>query len=329
MQLDRRTLLLGAAASSVALPGAALAQEFPTRQVTLIAPWPAGGAVDALCRTIGPRVADRLGKPVVVENRPGAGSVIGTAAGARATPDGYTLVMGGSGSLAIGPMLYKSVPYDPTKDFAPVALIGQIPFVLVVNPTMLPVNNVAELVKYAKDNPGKLSYGSGGPGSPHHLYAELLKSMTGIEMTHIPYKGSAPALTDVIAGHVPLMFSDTVPSLPLIREGKVRALGVSSAKRLPSALEIPPIAEAGVPGFDAAGWGMILAPAGTPNGVVSRLYAAFKSTMALPDVQEQIVRLGMVPVQSDPPEALQGYINTEMKRWGAIVQKAGLAGSEG
>jgi tripartite-type tricarboxylate transporter receptor subunit TctC len=328
MDLGRRSLLLGAAAS-LGLPAVAWAQEFPTKQILLIAPWPAGGAVDALCRIIGPKVSDRLGKPIVVENRPGAGSVIGTAAGAKAAPDGYTLVMGGSGSLAIGPTLYKSVPYDPTRDFAPVALIGSIPFVLVVNPAILPVNNVAELVKYAKDNPGKLSYASGGPGSPHHLYAELLKSMAGIEMTHIPYKGSAPALTDVIAGHVPLMFSDTVPSLPLIRDGKVRALGVSSAKRLPSAPEIPPIAEAGVPGFDAAGWGMILAPAGTPKPVVSRLYAAFKSTMDLADVQKQIVRLGMVPVLSDAPEALQGYINTEMTRWGKVVQKAGLAGSEG
>jgi tripartite-type tricarboxylate transporter receptor subunit TctC len=328
MQLDRRTLLTGIA-SSLGLPSAAWAQEFPVKQILLIAPWPAGGAVDALCRAIGPKVADRLGKPVVVENRPGAGSVIGTAAGAKAAPDGYTLVMGGSGSLAIGPTLYKSVPYDPTKDFAPVALIGSIPFVLVVNPAILPVNNVAELVKYAKDNPGKLSYASGGPGSPHHLYAELLKSMTGLEMTHIPYKGSAPALTDVIAGHVPLMFSDTVPSLPLIRDGKVRALGVSSAKRLPSAPEIPPIAEVGVPGFNAAGWGMILAPAGTPKPVVSRLYAAFKSTMELADVQDQIIKLGMVPVLSDPPEALQGYINSEMTRWGKVVQQAGLAGSEG
>src|SRR5712691_5277212 len=302
----------------------AQAQDYPSRQITLIAPWPAGGAVDALCRTLAPSLSDRLGKPVVVENRPGAGSVIGTAAGAKAAPDGYTLVMGGSGSLAIGATLYKSIPYDPGKDFEPIALIGQIPFVLVVNPS-LPVGSVAELIKFAKDNPGKLSYGSGGPGSPHHLYAELLKSMTGIEMTHIPYKGSAPALTDVVAGHIPLLFSDTVPSLPLIREGKVRALGVSSAIRLPSAPEIPPVAEAGAPGFDAAGWGMILAPAGTPKDVVNRLYAAFKSTMGLADVQEQIVRLGMVPVQSEAPEALQGYINSEMKRWGAIVQKAGLA----
>jgi tripartite-type tricarboxylate transporter receptor subunit TctC len=325
----KRYLLLAIASSFVGLPApsSAQAQDYPTRQITLIAPWPAGGAVDALCRTLAPGLTERLGKPVVVENRPGAGSVIGTAAGAKAAPDGYTLVMGGSGSLAIGATLYKSIPYDPTKDFAPIALIGQIPFVLVVNPS-LPVRSVAELVKYAKDNPGKLSYGSGGPGSPHHLYAELLKSMTGIEMTHIPYKGSAPALTDVIAGHIPLMFSDTVPSLPLIREGKVRALGVSSAIRLPSAPEIPPIAEAGVPGFDAAGWGMILAPVGTRKEIVNRLYAEFKAVMALPDIQQQIIKLGMVPVVSAPPEALQAYINAEMTRWGQVVHQAGLAGSE-
>jgi tripartite-type tricarboxylate transporter receptor subunit TctC len=322
-----RGLLLAVASVCIGLAAPALAQDYPARQITLIAPWPAGGAVDALCRTLAPSLTERLGRPVVVENRPGAGSVIGTAAGAKAAPDGYTLVMGGSGSLAIGATLYKSIPYDPTKDFAPVALIGQIPFVLVVNPS-LPVRSVAELVAYAKANPGKLSYGSGGPGSPHHLYAELLKSVTGIEMTHVPYKGSAPALTDVIAGHIELMFSDTVPSLPLIRDGKVRALGVSSAIRLPSAPEIPPIAEAGVPGFDAAGWGMILAPTGTRKEIVSRLYAEFKAVMAMPDVQQQIIKLGMVPVVSAPPEALQGYINSEMTRWGKVVRQAGLAGSE-
>jgi tripartite-type tricarboxylate transporter receptor subunit TctC len=236
--------------------------------------------------------------------------------------------MGGSGSLAIGPTLYKSVLYDPASDFEPVALIGQVPFVLLVNPS-LPVHSATELVKYAKENPGKLSYASGGPGSPHHLYAELLKSMTGIQMTHIPYKGSAPALTDVVAGHVPVMFSDTVPSLPLIGEGKVRALGVSSAKRLPSAPNIPPIAEVGVPGFDAAGWGMILAPAHTPKPIVDHLYAALKITMALAEVQQQIIKLGLVPVTSAPPGELQAYINSEMARWGKVVRQAGLAGSEG
>ena len=318
--------LAGVLASLSAVP-TAQAQDYPTRPITLIAPWPAGGAVDALCRAVAPKLAERLGQSVVIENRPGAGSALGTAAVAKAVPDGYTLVMGGSGSLAIAPTLFKSLSYDPAKDFAPAALIGSIPFVLVVNPS-LPVSSVTELVQYAKANPGKLSYGSGGPGSPHHLYAELLKSMTGIEMTHVPYKGSAPALTDVVAGHVPLLFSDTVPSLPLIREGRVRALGVSSAIRLPSAPEIPPIAEAGVPGFDAAGWGMIIAPAGTPKPIVTRLHAELKAIVALPEIQQQIIKLGMVPADSAPPDKLQDFINVEMTRWGKVVRQAGLAGSE-
>jgi tripartite-type tricarboxylate transporter receptor subunit TctC len=263
----------------------------------------------------------------VVENRPGAGSVIGTAAGAKAAPDGYTLAFPGSGSLAISATMYKKLPYDPVKDFIPITLIGKIPFVLVVNPS-LPVHSVAELVKYAKDNPGKLSFASGGPGSPHHLYGELLKSMTGIEMTHVPYKGSAPALTDVIAGHVPMLFSDTVPSLPQIKEGKVRALGVSTAVRLPSAPEIPPIAEVGVPGFDAAGWGVIAVPAGTPKEIVSKLKTALDGAMALPDVQQQIIRLGMIPGGGSSPEELQRFIGSEITRWAKVVTQAGLAGTE-
>jgi tripartite-type tricarboxylate transporter receptor subunit TctC len=262
-----------------------------------------------------------------VENRPGAGSVIGTAAGAKATPDGYTMVMAGSGSLAISATMYKKLPYDPVKDFVPLALGGRIPFVLVANPS-LPVRSVAELVQYAKDHPGMLSFASGGPGSPHHLYGELLKSMTGIEMTHVPYKGSAPALTDVIAGHVPLLFSDTVPSLPQIREGKVRALGVSTAIRLPSAPDIPPIAETGVPGFDAAGWGMFAVPAGTPKEVVSKLQTALAAVLALPDVQQQIVKLGMIPVGTASSEELERFIAAEIARWGKVVTQAGLAGTE-
>jgi tripartite-type tricarboxylate transporter receptor subunit TctC len=303
------------------------AQDYPTRQITLIAPWPAGGAVDAICRAVAQPLAERLGKSVVVENRPGAGSVIGTAAGAKAAPDGYTLVMAGSGSLAIAATMYKKLPYDPVKDLIPIALGGKIPFILVVNPS-LPVHSVAELVKYAKDNPGKLSFASGGPGSPHHLYGELLKSMTGIEMTHVPYKGSAPALTDVIAGHVPVLFSDTVPSLPQIKEGKVRALGVSTAIRLPSAPEIPPIAEVGVPGFDAAGWGMFSVPAGTPNEVVSRLKTTLDDVIALPAVQQQIIQLGMIPGTRATPAELQRFITSEIARWGKVVQQAGLAGTE-
>ncbi len=235
--------------------------------------------------------------------------------------------MAGSGSLAISATLYKKLPYDPAKDFEPLLLSAKIPFFLVVNPA-LPVRSVAELVKYAKDNPGKLAFASGGAGSPHHLYAELFKSLTGIEMTHVPYKGSAPALTDVVAGHVPLLFSDPVPSLPLIREGKVRALGVTTAARSPSAPEIPPIAETGVPGFDAAGWGMITAPAGTPKPIVTRLHAALNNVAALPEVQQHIIRLGMIPGGSASPDELARFIASEITRWGKVVQQAGLAGSE-
>ena len=320
-------LLLAAFAFGLQAGPIARAQDYPSRQITLIAPWPAGGAVDALCRAVAPHLTERLGRSVVVENRPGAGSVIGTAAGAKASPDGYTMVMAGSGSLAISATMYKKLPYDPVKDFVPMVLGAKIPFVLVVTPS-LPVHSVAELVTYAKENPGKLSFASGGPGSPHHLYGELLKSMTGIEITHVPYKGSAPALTDVIAGHVPLLFSDTVPSLPQIREGKVRALGVSTAVRLPSAPEIPPIAEAGVPGFDAAGWGVFSVPAGTPKETVSKLQNALNSALALPDVQQQIIRLGMIPGSPSSPEELQRFIDSEIVRWGKVVQQAGLAGTE-
>ena len=320
-------LVLAGVAISLAVAPIARAQDYPARQITLIAPWPAGGAVDALCRAIAPPLAERLGKSVVVENRPGAGSVIGTAAGARAAADGYTLVMAGSGSLAISATLYKKLPYDPVKDFAPISLPAKIPFFLVVNPS-LPVHSVAELIKYAKEHPGTLSYGSGGPGSPHHLYAELLKSMTGIQMTHIPYKGSAPALTDVVAGHVPLLFSDPVPALPLIREGKVRALGVSTMTRSPSAPDIAPIAEVGVPGFDAAGWGVISAPAGTPKEIVGKLQTALAGAVALPSVQQQIIQLGMIPEKSATPEELQRFIDFEIARWGKVVQQAGLAGTE-
>jgi tripartite-type tricarboxylate transporter receptor subunit TctC len=321
----KRFFVLLLACLSLGVP--ARAQDYPTRQITLIAPWPAGGAVDAICRAVAQPLSERLGKSVVVENRPGAGSVIGTAAGAKASPDGYTMVMAGSGSLAISATMYKKLPYDPIKDFVHVALGAKVPFVLVVNPS-LPVRSVAELVAYAKENPGKLSFASGGPGSPHHLYGELLKSMTGIEMTHVPYKGSAPALTDVIAGHVPILFSDTVPSLPQIREGKVRALGVSTAVRLPSAPDIPPIAEVGVPGFDAAGWGVFSLPAGTPKEVVAKLQAALDAAIALPDVRQQIIKLGLIPGSASSPEELQRFINSEIARWGKVVTQAGLAGTE-
>jgi tripartite-type tricarboxylate transporter receptor subunit TctC len=325
----RRREVIAGLASAAAWPLRARAQEqdYPTRQITLIAPWPAGGSIDTLCRALTPGLGDRLGKPIVVENRPGAGSTIGTAACAKAAPDGYTLVMAGSGSLAISFTLYKKLPYDPSKDFAPVRLVAFIPFVLVLHPS-LPVQSVLELVSYAKSNPGKLSYASGGPGSPHQLYAELFKTLTGIEMLHVPYKGNAPAMTDVLAGHIPLMFSDPVVAIPQIRAGKLRALGATSASRIPAAPDIPPLAEVGVPSFDTAGWGMIVAPARTPASVVGRLHSALDDILTESDVQEQISKLGMIPAPNRSPAELQGFIASEIVRWSKVVHQAGLAGSE-
>ncbi len=303
---------------------AALAQDYPARPVTLIVPWATGGAVDTVARVVAPKLSERLGKPVIVENRPGGGSTIGSAAGAKAAPDGYTLGIPGSGSLAISPTMYKSLPYDPVKDFAPMALIGRVPFVLIVNKD-LPIKSVPELVAYAKTN--KLNYGSGGAGSPHHLYAELLKSMTGIEMTHIPYKGSNDAIKDVVAGHVQIMFSDTAPAIPLIRAGTVRVLGLSTNVRLVNAPEIVPLSNLGVPGFEAAGWFMVAGSAGTPKPIVERLHAEFKTILGLPDVQELINRTGVVPIVTPPLDELARFVETERLRWGKVVQQAGLAGS--
>jgi tripartite-type tricarboxylate transporter receptor subunit TctC len=304
-----------------------MAQDYPVRPLTLIAPWPAGGAVDVLCRILAAKLTDRLGKTVVVENRPGAGSVLGVSAAARAAADGYTLAMAGSASLATGVTIYKKLPYDPTKDFTPIALITRIPFVLVVTPS-LPVRSVAELIQLARDRPGHLSYASGGAGSPHHLYTELLKSMAGIEMTHVPYKGSAPALSDVAAGHIPLMLGDVVASLPLAREGKVRALGVSSLARVPSAPEIPTIAETAVPGFQGVGWVMIVGPADIPKPIAQRLHAELKAVASLPEVQQQMIRLGTIPADSPSIEEQQRFINAEIVRWGPVVQQAGMAGTQ-
>jgi tripartite-type tricarboxylate transporter receptor subunit TctC len=323
------SLLLVLVSLTVAVQQApvAQAQGYPTRPITLISPWPAGGASDTLCRMLGARLADRLGKPVLIENRPGAGSTIGVAAAARAAPDGYTLAWAGGAALAISVSVYKKLPYDPTKDFAPVALVTRIPFVLVVHPS-LPARSVPELIKLAKEKPGQLSYASGGVGSPHHLYAELFKSMTGIQMMHVPYKGSAPAVADVVAGHVPVLFSDAVVALPLIREGKLWALGVTEIARLASAPEIPTIAEAGVPDFDAVGWSMIVAPANTPEAIVTRLHAELKSIVELPDFQQQMLKLGMIPVSSPSPEELRHVISSEIARWSKVVHQAGIAGSE-
>lgn len=322
----RRTAAAAAAPGLVVGPGRALAQAYPSRPLKVIAPWPVGGAVDALSRALGSRLEARLGQPVVTENRPGAGSTLGVALGARSAPDGYTLVLAGNSAMAISPTMYKKLPFDPQKDFQPVALIARIPMVLCVHPSM-PFKTVSELIAYAKANPGKLNYGSGGPGSSHHMITELFRSMTGIEITHVPYGGSAPAMNDLVAGHIQMLFSDPLPAPPQIKAGNVRGLGVSSAARWDIMPEIPTIAEGGVAGFDAVNWTMAAAPTGTPKEIVDRLAIEFRAIAQMPDAKEQIATLGMVLVESDPPDELLRFIAAEGERWGKVVRQAGLAGA--
>jgi tripartite-type tricarboxylate transporter receptor subunit TctC len=305
----------------------AQAQDYPSRPVTLIVPFTPGGAVDVVARLLGQHLSDRLGKPVIIENRPGAGTVIAANQVAKAPPDGYTLLWSVSSTQAINATLYKKLPYDPARDLVPVALVGSVPFVLVVNPSV-PINSVGDLIRLAKEKPGELNYGSGGVGAAHHLFAELFASMTGIRMTHVPYKGTLPALNDVVAGHIPLMFSDPAPALPLIAAGKLRALGVTTAERAAAAPQIPPLAEAGVPGYDAAAWQMVVAPAGTPPEIVAKLNRELNAAVALPAIRQKLIDLGLNPIGKGSPAELDRFLQAEIVRWGKVVQQAGVAGSE-
>ena len=290
-------------------------------------PYTAGGGTDYIARTITQRVERRLGQPIVFEYRPGAGSAIAAAYVARQPADGYTILYATSTTMAINVSVHKRLTYDPVKDFVPIAMFAVTPFVLVVN-AGLPISSVAELAAYAKSRPGALSYASNGPGGAAHLFAELLKAMLGIEMTHVPYKGNAPALNDVAAGHVSLMFVDPLASLQLVREGKLRALGVTTAKRVSSAPELPPLAEAGLPGFDAASWHMFVVPAATPKPIVQRLYAEVDAIINEPDVAREMSKRGFEPQGGGPPEQLVTFVRSEIERWGRVVKQAGAAGIE-
>jgi tripartite-type tricarboxylate transporter receptor subunit TctC len=324
MRMKRVPLL---AALVAITSSAALAQDYPTRPVTIIVPYAAGGAADVGARLFGQKLSDRLGKGVIIENRGGGGTSIGAAAAAKAAPDGYTVFMGGSASLAVNVTLQKKLPYDPEKDFVPLALVVGIPFVLVVNPS-LPVKSVADLVALAKEKPGRLAFATSGPGSPAHLQTELLKSMTGIDITLVPYKGSPPAVADFLGGEIQAMFVEFPASLELIKGGKMRPLGVSTRARVPAASDIPPLAEAGLPGFDAGGWLMFAAPVNTPKEIAAKLHAELKSIGALPDVQRQISGMGLIPIDTPAVDDLQLYVKAEIERWGKVIRAAGIAGSE-
>jgi tripartite-type tricarboxylate transporter receptor subunit TctC len=280
-----------------------------------------------MARLLGRRLEQRLGKPFVIDNRPGAGTAIGASFVAKSAPDGHTILLATSTTMAINVSIYRNLAYDPIKDLVPVALFSDIPFVLVVNPA-LPVHSVAELVALAKRTPGGLAYASNGHGGAGHLYAELMKSMTGIEMTHVPYKGLAPAFNDVVAGHVPLMFGDFGTALPLIRAGQVRALGVTTAQRIAAAPDIPPLSQAGLPGYVASSWQMVVAPAGIPKPILHKLNGELRAILAEPDLQKDFTDRGLIPVVSPSPEELQGYVRSEIVRWSKVVEQAGAAGSQ-
>jgi tripartite-type tricarboxylate transporter receptor subunit TctC len=302
------------------------AQDWPARQVTFVLPFAPGGAIDIYARAYAQKLSEKFGKPFVVENRPGAGTVVAASSVARAAPDGHTILVSPS-PLAINATLYKKLPYDTAGDFMPVAYVADIPLVLVVHPS-LPVKSIPDLIAYAKANPGKLAYASSGTGTTLHLSGEMLKSMTGIQMTHVPYKGGPPALNDVVAGHVQLVFADPSSAVQQIRAGTVRPLGITSKVRLPTAPEIPPIAEAGVPGFEAVSWTVFVAPSKTPEPIAARLHAELIALAATSEMREQTVKLSMLPVTSPSLAALQKFLPQEIERWGKLVQQAGIAGTE-
>jgi len=327
----RRSFFRGCARPALAalalllLNAPALAETYPARPIRLISPFPAGGANDVLARALAAKLSERIGGTVVVENKPGAGAVIGLSLLAHSAPDGYTLALSGS-TLAVAPTLYKKPPFDPVKDFAPVALITHYPFVLVIHPA-LPAHSVPELIQLAKAQPGAFTYASPGVASSQHLYSQIFKDMAGIEVGHIPYGGTSTAVVDVVAGRVSMMFAAVAPTLALIREGKLRALGVTSLTRVEEAPEIPPIAET-LPGFNWLNWTIVLAPAGTPTEIVGRLNAELKTIMATPDMRRQIGQIGMTPVDTPSPAELSSFVSAEAARWGTVVRQAGLAGMQ-
>ncbi len=307
-------LLAGAVALAAVPAGAA----WPEKPITIVAPSTPGDAPDVIARALAQKLGESLGQPVVVENKPGAGGVVGSDYTAHRPPDGYTLIMGNAGSHGINAALYTKLPYDPVRAFAPVALVSTAPNLMVVTPS-LPASTVAEFIAYAKAHPGAISYASGGNGSSAHLSAELFKLMTGIEMTHVPYKGASPAITDVIAGNAQVFIGNLPPILPQVKAGKLRALGVTTLTRSPDLPDVPTIAEAGVPGYETVAWFGVFAPAATPREVVERLNAEINRILATPEFRDTLTKLGTVPAPGTP-EAFAKRIDADVAKWKRVVE---------
>ena len=318
------TILKGAVLGALCLmasAGSGAAQDYPSRPVRIVVPYAAGGGTDALARFLASALEKRLGQPFIIENRPGQGTATGGAYVARSAPDGYTLLAATSSTLAFNPSVYKKLPYDPLTDFSPISLIAAVPFVLVVNPS-LPAHSVADLVELAKSKPGALSYASGGIGAPHHIYMELFKSMTGVDIKHIPYRGGGPALGDVVAGHVPMMFGDVGQVTGLVREGRVRALAVTVGNRVETIPEVPTMVEAGLAGYEANSWQSLVAPANLPRPIVAALNKALTGFLAEPATREHFLKLGMQPLSSTPEE-FADYLRAEIRKWAPVIKAAG------
>jgi tripartite-type tricarboxylate transporter receptor subunit TctC len=321
--MDRRSFLkfqISLAAFAPMLAGSAFAQSWPSQNITLVVPFTPGGSTDILARLLGQRLGDALGKAVVIENRPGAGGSVASTAVARAAPDGHTLIMGHIGTLGVNPSLYANLQYDPIKSFSHLSMLASVHNILVVHPS-LPVKNVQELIAYAKANPGKLNYATGGNGSAAHIAMAAFMVATGTEMTHVPYRGTAPAVNDLLAGVVQLTMTGAPAVLPHARAGTLRALGISSEKRLASANDIPTIAEQGVPNFEASQWYGIVGPAGMPQPIIDRLNAEIRKAMTDPEIVAALAREG-AEAWVTSPEELRTHISKEIPRWAEIVKLA-------
>jgi tripartite-type tricarboxylate transporter receptor subunit TctC len=320
---SRRTFLVVAGVVAVALAAGTgpAAADYPDQPIRLVVPFPAGGGADNLARMIMPRVEKILGQPIVIENKPGAGGNVGAEIVARAAPDGYTLLYGTNGTHAINKSLYSSLRFDPIKDFAPVSRMTQIAAMLIVNPT-LPVDSVQSLIAYAKAHPGAVNFASAGNGTTSHLAGVLFASMTGIDVTHVPYRGGAAAMVDLIGGQVQFMIDVMPNAYPQVKGGKVRGIAVTTAHRSPAAPEFPTIAESGVPGFEVSAWDGILAPAGTPPAVVDKLNAAIRQALEDPQLVEQLRASGAQPVAGTPADFAR-HIAAESEKWAAVVKRSG------
>ncbi|WP_442968128.1 Bug family tripartite tricarboxylate transporter substrate binding protein [Pseudorhodoferax sp.] len=313
--------LMSTALLLAALP-ASQAQTFPDKPVVLVVPFPPGGPTDAMARTLAAEMKDRLGQPMIVENRAGAGGNIGADFVARAPADGQTLLFGTSGPLAINASLYRKISYDPVKSFAPVIQVGHLPNILVVHPSV-PAQNVKELIAYARAHPGKLSYASSGNGASSHLAGVLFNEKAGVDLQHIPYKGTGPALNDLLGGQVSASFTDVLTALPYVKTGKLRALGIATAQRSQALPELPTIAEQGVPGYDVSVFFGIVAPSGTPADRIAKLNKAFVEVLASPKVKELFAAQGLENAPDHAPAQLARFIAAQKSSWAGVVQQSG------